>query len=600
MAPGVAPVVTQDVVRDYADQQQVCVRPLLRKVTDRATGTVHQLVLPCGSTRETVCGPCAGKARRLRAQQCAEGWHLTEDPLTVPAAGEELSGDRRKDEDQGDGADPDDQEEEGSDQAGEHDGDEDGEPEGGGGRRVRSTRRRSDAVELPRLPVEQRTVGRAFTGRDGVEYRPSMFVTLTLGSYGKIHPGTGTPVDPEGYDYRRAAVEALHFTKLFDRWVQNLRRCAGYRVQYFGAIEAQRRMAPHIHLALRGAIPRQVLRAVTQATYLQLWWPPHDEEDLVYPGHRLPVWDQHTGGYVDPDTGTVLPTWEQALDQLDADGAGLDGKAVGPAVVMRFGSQVDIKGIVAPSAEADRTIRYLTKYLTKDLAHTHTTDHDDHEQHDDDEHDGHDGFDGLDGLDGRDEKNGRRRRQQRGYRAHLARLWAQLRILPCSPDCANWLRYGIQPRNANAEQHTAVCEGRAHSRDHLGLGGRRVQVSRHWSGKTLAGHRADRAAVVRTVLAAAGIAPPEADRMATSVLAEDGKPRFVWEDLPVHDRDYTRVVMASVIEARRWRREYEAAKQHAAEQSASNDARAGPQPCGGANSATTPLRPPDPQPSQVA
>jgi hypothetical protein len=577
------PVVTEQVVRDYAEQQQVCVRPLLRKVTDRATGTVHQLVLPCGSTRETVCGPCAGKARRVRAQQCAEGWHLTEDPLTTPSvAEEELSGDDDQDDNEEDRGEQDEEQH-----------DEEDSRAGGSGRRVRSTRRRADAVALPRLPVEQRTVGRAFTGRDGVVFRPSMFVTLTLGSYGKIHPGTGAPVDPEGYDYRRAAVEAVHFTKLFDRWVQNLRRCAGYRVQYFGAIEAQRRMAPHIHLALRGAIPRQVLRAVTTATYLQLWWPPHGAEDLVYPGQRLPVWDDRTGGYVDPDTGAVLPTWEQALDQLDGEGQpGEEGGEAGPAVVMRFGTQVDIRGIVAPSAEADRTIRYLTKYLTKDLASTYTAGAEGHHDHDDEEHEDSAGVDGqqLGQVDGMGREHGRR-----AYRGHLARLWAQLRILPCSPDCVNWLRYGVQPRNANVEQQAGVCEGRAHSRDHLGLGGRRVQVSRHWSGKTLAGHKADRAAVVREVLAAAGIAPPEADRMATSVLAEDGKPRFVWEDLPVHDRDYTRVVMASVVEARRWRREYEAAKQLAG-----NDARAGPGPCGGANSATTPLRPPDPQPSQVA
>ena len=59
--------------------------------------------------------------------------------------------------------------------------------------------------------------------------------------------------------------------------MQNLRRCAGYKVQYFGAIEPQRRLAPHIHVAMRGAIPRAMIRAVTKATYLQLWWPPFDQ-----------------------------------------------------------------------------------------------------------------------------------------------------------------------------------------------------------------------------------------------------------------------------------------------------------------------------------
>ena len=126
---------------------------------------------------------------------------------------------------------------------------------------------------------------------DDATYRPSMFVTLTLGSYGKVIPpgadgrtsGAGSAVWPSRYDYRRAAVEAMFFTRLFDRWLQNLRRCAGFVVQYFCAIEPQRRLAPHIHLAIRGAIPRQVIRAVTQATYPQLWWPPFDQPVLATP-----------------------------------------------------------------------------------------------------------------------------------------------------------------------------------------------------------------------------------------------------------------------------------------------------------------------------
>ena len=80
-ARAVEPVITAQVVRDYAAGNHVCVRPLLRQVTDRETGGVERLVIPCGSTREAVCPACAEKARRLRMQQCAEGWHLGEDPL---------------------------------------------------------------------------------------------------------------------------------------------------------------------------------------------------------------------------------------------------------------------------------------------------------------------------------------------------------------------------------------------------------------------------------------------------------------------------------------------------------------------------------------
>lgn len=126
-------------------------------------------------------------------------------------------------------------------------------------RRVRSTRRRQDAADLPRLPVERRTVGRTFTAPDGTVWRPSLFLTLTCDSYGRVN-GDGSPVDPQTYDYRRAARDAIHFPKLVDRFWQNLRRSVGWDVQYFAAVEPQRRLAPHLHAAIRGTIPRVVLR----------------------------------------------------------------------------------------------------------------------------------------------------------------------------------------------------------------------------------------------------------------------------------------------------------------------------------------------------
>jgi hypothetical protein len=231
----VEPVITAQVVRDYAASNNVCVRPLLRQATDRETGGVERLVIPCGSTREAVCPACAEKARRLRMQQCAEGWHLDEDPLEAS-----------EDDDGADGM--------------VDDADAESEPVAESqSRRVRSTRRRSDVEELPRTPAENRSVGRTFTAPDETTYRPSMFVTLTLGSYGRVVSakpdthvlGAGSPVSPERYDYRGEprSRRCSFFSRLFDRWMQNLRRCAGFLVQYFGAIEPQRRLAPHIHLA---------------------------------------------------------------------------------------------------------------------------------------------------------------------------------------------------------------------------------------------------------------------------------------------------------------------------------------------------------------
>lgn len=516
--PMPAVAVTAEVVRDYAAEAGVCVRPLLRTVTDRVTGQSSRVVIACGSTRESKCPPCAAKARKLRMQQCREGWHLEADPLPPET-------------DQ-----PDDE----PDDAGQGDDVGEGLAAGGSGsRRVRSTRRRSDASELPRVPQEHRSVGRTFTAVDGTTYRPSMFVTLTLGSYGKVIPGrkhrqvpgAGTPVHPGSYDYRRAAVEAMFFPRLFDRWMQNLRRCAGFKVQYFGAIEPQRRLAPHIHVAMRGAIPRQVIRRVTRGTYLQLWWPPFDQPVYTDP-ERFPVWDQAAATYRDLDTGFALPTWQEALDDLAHD------EDAEPAVVMRFGSQLDIAGIIAPSEDADRSIRYLAKYLTKSVAETYV----------DPDH--------LDAA----------------YEGHIDRLHREVLWLPCSETCANWLLYGVQPKDAGPGLVPGMCGSKAHDRENLGLGGRRVQVSRAWSGKTLSEHRADRATVVREVLKEAGIDAPDADRMAADVLAADGLPRFVWDDVPVADHDYVRVVMGAVIEAHRWRREYQAAKQQTDAARASPDA----------------------------
>jgi hypothetical protein len=57
----VEPVITAQVVRDYAAGNGVCVRPLLRQATDRETGGVERLVIPCGSTREAVAPPARRK-----------------------------------------------------------------------------------------------------------------------------------------------------------------------------------------------------------------------------------------------------------------------------------------------------------------------------------------------------------------------------------------------------------------------------------------------------------------------------------------------------------------------------------------------------------
>jgi hypothetical protein len=177
-------------------------------------------------------------------------------------------------------------------------------------RRHRSTRRRQDTPPLPKRTVDPRTVGKTYTTPDGKTFRPSLFITLTCPSYGRVK-ADGTPIDPDSYDYTSAARDALHFAALFDRFMQNLRRFTGYDIQYFAAVEPQRRLAPHVHIAMRGTISRAELREVIAATYHQVWWPSTDT--VRFDGGHLPVWDEDKATYLDSATGEVLPTWDEAL-----------------------------------------------------------------------------------------------------------------------------------------------------------------------------------------------------------------------------------------------------------------------------------------------
>ena len=73
-----------DVVIATAEKHGVCVRPFTMEVGDPDTGELRYVGMPCGSTVESVCAPCAKKARALRMVQCREGWHLTEEPDFTP------------------------------------------------------------------------------------------------------------------------------------------------------------------------------------------------------------------------------------------------------------------------------------------------------------------------------------------------------------------------------------------------------------------------------------------------------------------------------------------------------------------------------------
>jgi replication initiator protein RepSA len=348
-----------------------------------------------------------------------------------------------------------------------------------------------------------RTIGKTYTAPDGKTFRPSLFVTLTCPSYGPVR-ADGTPADPQAYDYDRAARDALHFAALFDRFIQNLRRYLGYDVQYFAAVEPQKRLAPHVHLAMRGTVARAEIRRVLAATYHQVWWP--DTSAVKHDDGQLPVWDEHTRSYLDPATGEVLPTWDQALDAI-----GVDDQ---PHHVARFGTRFDAQGVLAGSKDAARCIGYLTKYLTKQVGHCHRAETD-------------------------------------AEQVHAGRLAEALRYQPCSPTCANWLRYGVQPKNARRGLVPGCCKRKAHDADHLGYGGRRVLVSPKWSGKTLADHRADRQAWLLSTLGVSATDPA----------------RYSWELVAPGDpdhMDHARRLLHAVADRARWQAALAKARRRAA------------------------------------
>ncbi|WP_067657218.1 replication initiator [Nocardia harenae] len=514
-----------EIAESAAEHEVVCARMIPMRAFDNDTGRISYIGVPCKSTLTSVCPACAKTARYTRMVQCKEGWTLAAEPVRdqpeVTAAQRDLLGARahlateyHNARQSGD--------DEAADAIRELVGELDTELKESGARgpfppldpkpkrKAKSTRRRDDVPDLPRKKVGKTTVGREYAGK----YRPSTFFTLTLPSYGRINevPGPdgemvsdGSPVHPDSYDYTRAARDTIHLKALFTRWVQNLRRAVGWNVQYFATVEPQKRGAPHLHIAMRGTVPNEILRAVTAATYRNIWWPHHDRE--VYTEGRMPVWDFQANAFVDPDTGAPLTSWDEALAVMDT----VD--ELEPAHSLRFGAQSKTVQILAGSDEEDRKVRYLTKYLTKSVAEILEPD-------------------------------------STRVAVHYDRLQEELKRTPCSKTCAVWLRFGIVPHGATAKTIPGRCKGKAHRRECLGLPGQRVISSGLWTGKSVEDHRADRTEFVRQYLAAAGITLPERPNLRITPIRPGDK------DAPPR----AHLIMAAVADRIRKRAEYDAAR----------------------------------------
>ncbi len=480
-----------DIAQHMADREGVCARVVPMRAFDPITSRTSYVGAPCKATVATTCPACAKANKYLRVTQLREGWcaeHEPADaqPVVTQAQADVLAAratlfnqykDARADGD-----------DEFADDIKALVADLDTELRELGvrgrlpaldekpRRKTKSTRRRDDLPDLPRLKVDKKlTIGKAYAGG---KIRPSAFFTLTLDSFGAINrvhdPQTndlvsdGSPRDPESYDYARQARDTIHMARLFSKFIENLRRAVGWNVQYFATVEPQRRGAPHLHVALRGSFSKKLLYQVTAATYVNIWWPHFDKP--VYGEGRMPVWDYSAGTFADPRTGRPLTYWDDALAVMD------EVDELDPAHTLKFGGQTDVQQILANTDGMDRGVRYLTKYLTKSLGELLNP--------------------------------GSRRVAE-----HYDRLHAELCVTPCSPKCGVWLLYGIVPKGATENTQPGKCKANAHRRDTLGLPGRRVLVSGKWTGKTVPDHKAERMEFVREQLAAVGIYPPDTSHL---------------------------------------------------------------------------------------
>jgi hypothetical protein len=75
----------KDAIRTIAEATGGCLRPVQLRRTDITTGQSVPVMIPCGNTLASICPPCAERAKKLRAAQCREGWHLEEEPDLTPA-----------------------------------------------------------------------------------------------------------------------------------------------------------------------------------------------------------------------------------------------------------------------------------------------------------------------------------------------------------------------------------------------------------------------------------------------------------------------------------------------------------------------------------
>ncbi len=363
----------RSVVRQIAAEHGACLRPVqLRRTDCQRRDRSNRSSSRAGTRSASVCAPCAERAKVLRAAQCREGWHLDHEPVIDPddagrlaALAGSRSGPRLRPSATGPGT-----RRRGRGRAGRAE-----RRAGRGDHPFGRAREGAACPPGPPSPVHPAAAGCAGpapaqgSGPDGrqdvhgpgrhdvppVDVRHADLPEL------RARGQRRHAADPDRYDYGRAARDALHFAALFDRFIQNLRRFLGYDVQYFAAVEPQRRLAPHVHIAMRGTVSRTELRQVLAATYHQVWWP--DTSTVALPRRRA-------AGVARGQRQLPRPGDRGSPADLGR-GARCDRPEDEPQHVARFGERFDAQGVLAGSRDANRCIGYLTKYLTKHVADCH-------------------------------------------------------------------------------------------------------------------------------------------------------------------------------------------------------------------------------------
>ena len=323
----------------------VCIRPVQMRRTDLHTGPAEPVDIPCGATLDAKCPPCAKRTSRCGRRSAGKAGTSTPnrspnpdppneeqrwlDRVAAPTSRPTRRGRARPGEDTAEldeliaGLDAEINPVRDARQR---------PARPGRCRRHRSTRRRQDAPDLPRRKVSP-AHSRPDLHRAGRQGLPAVAVRHPHLPVATARSATTAPQPTRPpTTTRRAARDALHFAALFDRFIQNLRRFLGYDVQYFASVEPQRRLAPHLHIAMRGTLPRAELRQVARRDL------PPGVVAIHRPGHATTATicrsgTRPCGDYLDPATGELLPTWDEALDAIG------DHEAE-PLHVARFGAQV--------------------------------------------------------------------------------------------------------------------------------------------------------------------------------------------------------------------------------------------------------------------